>query len=278
MVHNSVKSGVKDTSMEAKLSRKALKAKELEEIAVLGFNPHSKISKEEKKKQAQPDLYIDIRAQRKNSTFVDNPDLNTCDHYLLAAEESRLGWFWMCPNGGDCAYRHALPEGLELSKRVYTDEEPEDTRTLEEIIDERRENLQRDEGVKITLEIFMTWKAMKLDEEAKQRLKDEHERNRKVKAGKLKETGKEIFMKNIAITDEGEAEDDEAFDLTALRRQKQEEENIYDIEAAAKANSDITIAFDRGSSITVMAAGKEVTIDPSLYILDGSVPEISDLE
>lgn len=35
---------------------------------------------------------------------------------MEAVEKSKYGWFWECPNGEKCIYRHALPQGYVLKK------------------------------------------------------------------------------------------------------------------------------------------------------------------
>lgn len=42
--------------------------------------------------------------------------LQICKHFLEAVESSKYGWFWECPGGEKCHYRHALPAGYVLSK------------------------------------------------------------------------------------------------------------------------------------------------------------------
>lgn len=39
-----------------------------------------------------------------------------CKFFLEAVEKSKYGWFWSCPNGASCIYRHALPPGFVLKK------------------------------------------------------------------------------------------------------------------------------------------------------------------
>lgn len=36
---------------------------------------------------------------------------------------SRFGWFWECPNGENCQYRHALPPGFILKSQRKAAEE-----------------------------------------------------------------------------------------------------------------------------------------------------------
>lgn len=44
-----------------------------------------------------------------------NPKTTTdkvCKYFIQAIEDSKYGWRWQCPNGGDkCMYRHSLPPG-----------------------------------------------------------------------------------------------------------------------------------------------------------------------
>ena len=39
-----------------------------------------------------------------------------------AVEKSKYGWFWECPNGEKCIYRHALPVGYVLKRDKKKDE------------------------------------------------------------------------------------------------------------------------------------------------------------
>jgi hypothetical protein len=41
-----------------------------------------------------------------------------CKFFLEAVEKRQYGWFWKCPNGGDCKYRHALPPGYVLKSQM----------------------------------------------------------------------------------------------------------------------------------------------------------------
>ena len=38
-----------------------------------------------------------------------------CKHFLDALENSKYGWFWECPGGPKCHYKHAVPPGKILS-------------------------------------------------------------------------------------------------------------------------------------------------------------------
>lgn len=42
--------------------------------------------------------------------------MQICKFFLDAVEKSKYGWFWECPNGERCIYRHALPAGFVLKR------------------------------------------------------------------------------------------------------------------------------------------------------------------
>lgn len=41
-----------------------------------------------------------------------------CKFFLEAVEKRLYGWFWQCPNGKECKYRHALPPGYVLKSQM----------------------------------------------------------------------------------------------------------------------------------------------------------------
>lgn len=49
----------------------------------------------------------------------------------------RFGWFWQCPNGELCQYRHALPPGFVLKSQKKAMEEAEKANqiSLEEFLE-----------------------------------------------------------------------------------------------------------------------------------------------
>lgn len=63
-----------------------------------------------------------------------------CKHFLEAVEKSKYGWFWECPSGQKCIYRHALPPGFVL-KKDKKKEDKKDEISLEDLIETERANL-----------------------------------------------------------------------------------------------------------------------------------------
>lgn len=61
-----------------------------------------------------------------------------CKFFLDAVEKSKYGWFWACPNGAGCRYKHALPPGFVLKKDKKKMDEKKDDISLEDLIERER--------------------------------------------------------------------------------------------------------------------------------------------
>lgn len=86
------------------------------------------------RKGAKKDLYVDTRDKEREEKEKDTMDtwdeekLNqvvlskqgnaktttdkVCKFFLAAVESNKYGWFWDCPSGENCMYRHRLPPGF----------------------------------------------------------------------------------------------------------------------------------------------------------------------
>lgn len=95
-----------------------------------------------------------------HSTFHVFSHFQICKHFLEAVEKSKYGWFWSCPAGENCIYRHALPPGFVLKKDKKKDEKKSEI-TLEELIEKERAALGPHQ-TKVTLESFLAWKKRKI--------------------------------------------------------------------------------------------------------------------
>ncbi|KAK0532049.1 Translation machinery-associated protein 46 [Tilletia horrida] len=167
-----------------------------------------------------------------------NPKTTTdkvCKFFLQAVEESKYGWFWECPNGEKCMYRHALPPGfvLKAQKKAREEAEKENEITLEDFLEVERHRLGPN-LTPVTPESFAAWKKNRLDRKAAQ---EEAERNKKAMQAAANKmaglSGREMFELNADFF-EGEdedAEDDEldmAFYMENYNRDQRSEEGDND--------------------------------------------------
>jgi len=131
-------------------------------------------------KSAKIDLYTDQRGIGKAEDTMDTWDDDTlkkaveenqkkyksqkpteiiCKYFLDAVEAGKYGWFWTCPNGTTCIYRHCLPPGYVLKRDLPKIEDIEKI-AIEEKIEEERRKLGS-KGTPVTLERFLVWKEKK---------------------------------------------------------------------------------------------------------------------
>jgi len=106
-------------------------------------------------------------------------------------EGSLYGWFWVCPNGDTCIYRHALPPGYILKKDKKSIEKFEDdVICLEERLeDERTKVFFNGNGTKVMKDTLISlWQKLRQKEEA--------EEKKAFKQLNLKQKKKKIGLKN----------------------------------------------------------------------------------
>lgn len=128
------------------------------------------------------DLSSEEPAQTKPDLYTDPRDLKTdiiCKFFLEAVESDKYGWFWKCPNGDECIYRHALPPGyiLKTSEELKEEEPEEEAIPLEDWIEQERAKLPPG-GTPVTLETLNKWKEekKKAKEEAEEKRREAEER------------------------------------------------------------------------------------------------------
>ncbi|XP_066586842.1 zinc finger CCCH domain-containing protein 15 homolog isoform X2 [Prorops nasuta] len=174
-----------------------------------------------------------------------------CKHFLEAVEKSKYGWFWECPSGQKCIYRHALPPGFVLRKDKKK-EEKKDEISLEDLIERERANLGPNQ-TKITLETFLAWKKRKLKEKKEKATRDEEKRRSDFKAGRqVGISGREMFYFNPDLaTGDGIDDGDEAIDNYALHEEDEESVEFRELdmerltmEVSEVDNSHITVASE----------------------------------
>eukprot|EP00878_Enallax_costatus_P018995 GHUV01020024.1.p1 GENE.GHUV01020024.1~~GHUV01020024.1.p1 ORF type:complete len:266 (+),score=98.21 GHUV01020024.1:279-1076(+) len=80
-----------------------------------------------------------------------------CKFFLDAVEKRQYGWFWKCPNGAECKYRHALPPGYVLKSQMkeLLEEEAKNAKDITEVIEEQRQKVEA--KTPITEEVSQTY-------------------------------------------------------------------------------------------------------------------------
>ncbi|XP_035445076.1 zinc finger CCCH domain-containing protein 15 homolog [Spodoptera frugiperda] len=136
-----------------------------------------------------------------------------CKHFLEAVEKSKYGWFWECPSGTKCIYRHALPPGFVLKRDKKKMEEKKNEISLVDLIERERAALGPNQ-TKITLETFLAWKKKKIKDKHDAQTKAEEQRRSDFKAGRaVGLSGREMFSFDPALAADADEDDDEAVDL-----------------------------------------------------------------
>ena len=160
-------------------------------------------------KQEKPDVYTDPRPNMQNNAI-------TCEFFLDAVKSDKHGWFWKCPNGDECIYRHALPEGYELKKEeVKVEEDEEDKPVFEAEIDKEKSALPIGQK-SVTFEEFMAW----VEEDKKIREQEKMESRKHLKGI----SGKEMFESNQALFQD----DEDAFEEYNRDEEQQHHEEEVD--------------------------------------------------
>eukprot|EP01100_Stratorugosa_tubuloviscum_P012229 TRINITY_DN570_c1_g1_i1.p1 TRINITY_DN570_c1_g1~~TRINITY_DN570_c1_g1_i1.p1 ORF type:complete len:421 (-),score=226.03 TRINITY_DN570_c1_g1_i1:153-1415(-) len=155
--------------------------------------------------QTKLEAVIEKRSENKNRNEV------VCKFFVDAIENKKYGWFWNCPNGDSCIYRHALPPGFVLKSKDEKKEEKVEE-DWAELLESERKKIST--FTPVTLEKFVEWK------EAKRKKKEEEQAEQlKAKmASKNKSglSGREMFVFNPELF----IDDDEAFGKDALEAEQ----------------------------------------------------------
>lgn len=157
-----------------------------------------------------------------------------CKHFLKAVEKSLYGWFWACPNGDKCLYKHCLPPGFILKKDLKKDTDAKEEISLEELIDIERKRLGPN-TTKVTLETFMVWKGKKLTEKKEALIQSTKKKKKDFKQGRmLGFSGREMFAyKPEMVVDDDDAE-------AEIEREVEEDEYEGEIYEVAETKIDIS--------------------------------------
>lgn len=213
-----------------------------------------------------------------------------CKHFLEAVEKSKYGWFWSCPSGENCIYRHALPPGFVLKKDKKKDDKKNEI-SLEDLIEKERAALGPHQ-TKITLETFVAWKKRKIQEKKDNAIKEEEKRRNDYKAGRqVGLSGREMFSFNPELANDNDMEEgDEAFDYTQNGDDEEDEErieyreldlNLLCSEAQEADDTGTIAAEDRLKQNPPEEAAAAVPINENLFTeddLNGLDDELDDLD
>ncbi|KZP00543.1 hypothetical protein CALVIDRAFT_279475 [Calocera viscosa TUFC12733] len=200
------------------------------------------------RKTEKRDIYSDTREDKLTDTMdtwdeqklrevvlskQGNPRTTTdivCKYFIEAIEKGMFGWFWECPNGEKCMYRHALPPGFVLKSQAKkaADDAKKDEISIEEFLEVERHKL----GLKltpVTQDSFSKWKRTRQDKKAAEEDAMRAAKANQAAAGKSSGmSGRDLFTYNPEWFREEEeeeaADDDEGWDITAYRRQRAEED------------------------------------------------------
>jgi len=208
-----------------------------------------------------------------------------CKYFLEAVEKGLYGWFWNCPNSDKCIYRHALPPGYILKKDLKKEEELKDKISLDELIENERNQLSGN-LTPVTYESFVAWKKRKIQEKKDNLKKNMDKKKEEMKTGKIisKISGKEVFMFKPELADAGDEEADaDDLDIRKYRNMEETEEedsgpcaeiNLEDFAKAAAASANNTSKVTLVN--TLLVKDRETASAPPSTTVPGELPTIDD--
>ncbi|KAI0733534.1 hypothetical protein C8Q72DRAFT_772363 [Fomitopsis betulina] len=143
-----------------------------------------------------------------------------CKFFIQAIETEKFGWFWECPNGDNCQYRHALPPGfmLKSQRKALEDAEKANTISLEEFLEVERHKLGTN-LTPVTPETFAKWKRTRMDKKQAEEEAMHRAKETQAAAGKNSGmSGRDLFTYNPEWFEEEEEEEEDDWDLSKYRR------------------------------------------------------------
>eukprot|EP00798_Chlamydomonas_sp_ICE-L_P004043 gene4043-14122_t len=191
-----------------------------------------------------------IAEKHANEVNSNNATAIICKFFLESVEKKQYGWFWKCPTGTECKYRHALPQGYVLKSQMkeLLDEEKANMKDASELIEEERAKV--DAKTPITEAVFRAWHYKKTEQRRHIREEELEERRKK---GIL--SGREIFMQDGFTAqgangaDENDMDADGADDSDMLRNDEAEIEAML-----LKASQDAIAARERAAAMGLQTA------------------------
>ncbi|XP_052893872.1 zinc finger CCCH domain-containing protein 15 homolog [Anopheles moucheti] len=191
-----------------------------------------------------------------------------CKYFLDAVERSLYGWFWECPNGEKCIYRHALPPGYVLKKDKKKAEAQKEEISLVDLIERERAALGPSQ-TRVTLESFLSWKKRKIQEKKDKLQKEEERKLKDFKAGRQNGlSGREMFSFNPDLVDDGM--DDGEVAVESYGRNEDEDDtieyreldlNMLSLNIKDVDNTGTVAESDRWEKMAAEAASRTATED-----------------
>ncbi|KAF8635705.1 hypothetical protein AX15_000329 [Amanita polypyramis BW_CC] len=198
------------------------------------------------RKVEKRNLYEDSREDKVNDTMENwdeeklrnvvlskhgNPRTTTdivCKYFLQAIEDSKFGWFWECPSGESCQYRHALPPGfvLKSQKKSAEDAAKANTISLEEFLEVERHKLGSN-LTPVTRDTFAVWKKTRMDKKEAEMETSKKAKETQHAAGKATGmSGRDLFQYNPEWFEDqdGDGNESDDWDLAKYRREKEAED------------------------------------------------------
>ncbi|KAI3602316.1 translation machinery-associated protein 46 [Moniliophthora roreri] len=195
------------------------------------------------RKVEKKNLYEDTREEKMADTMDqwDEEKLRkiVCKYFIEAIENQKFGWFWECPNGDNCQYRHALPPGfvLKSQKKAADEAAKANTISLEDFLEVERHKLGSN-LTPVTPESFAKWKKTRMDK--KQAEEEALHKAKEVQNAAGKNTGmsgRDLFQYNPEWFEDSDDDGEDDWDLAKYRREKEEE----DLAAEEKRIADLAL-------------------------------------
>jgi len=216
------------------------------------------------RKVEKKNLYEDTREEKLQDTMdqwdeeklrtvvmskAGNPRTTTdivCKFFIQAIESEKFGWFWECPNGDNCQYRHALPPGfmLKSQRKAAEDAAKANIISLEEFLEVERHKLGTN-LTPVTRETFAKWKQTRMDKKLAEEGAMQKAKEAQAAAGKSTGmSGRDLFTFNPEWFEDEEEEEEDEWDLDQYRKAKEEE----DIQAEEERIRQLALEDDGGPS------------------------------
>lgn len=228
---------------------------------------------EDKLKDVVDKKHGEDNSKKKNTTEI------VCKYFLEAVEKKTYGWFWNCPNGEKCMYRHALPPGFILKSELKNMESKNSNElSMEMLVEKERASLGKN-VTKVTLESFLAWKKRKIVEKKEEKIIEENKKKANFKLGLHQGlSGRDLFTFNPNLIGEDDDGIDDGYDYK-IREDDEEIDgikveikdiNFNDFQATENDGTGTTVTEDRFSYMdsvykqekdNKMAAGETIVED-----------------